>query len=115
VKVLPDAGPAACTTDPPGWAALVEPSAVRLTAATPAPVPALPGPCVVDPAGGYRGLENRLYRVEVHEGGRVGAATPPRFKWSRDNASVAASVQSITKRPGGRSVLAVDTPGRDAW
>ena len=36
------------------------------------------------PVGGYRGLENRLYRVEIHEGGALGVA---RFKWSRDNGS----------------------------
>lgn len=34
---------------------------------------------------GYRGVENQLYRVEVHEGGDRGEAT---VKWSRDNGSV---------------------------
>ncbi|MEL7045193.1 MAG: DUF6519 domain-containing protein [Pseudomonadota bacterium] len=48
-------------------------------------------PCVVPAGGGYRGLENRLYRVEIHDDGRdedgnlVGT---PTFKWSRDNGSV---------------------------
>ena len=42
-------------------------------------------PCVLGDEGGYRGLENRLYRVEIHQGGDLGAAT---FKWSRDNGSV---------------------------
>jgi hypothetical protein len=36
--------------------------------------------------------ENQLYRVEVHQGGELGAAT---WKWSRDNASVAARVLSL--------------------
>ena len=33
------------------------------------PDPADQGPCVVPPGAGYRGLENQLYRVEVHGGG----------------------------------------------
>ena len=43
-------------------------------------------PCITAPDAKYRGLENQLYRVEVHNGGAAGAAT---FKWSRDNGSVA--------------------------
>lgn len=41
--------------------------------------------CVISPDSKYQGLENQLYRVEVHKGGSLGAAT---FKWSRDNGSV---------------------------
>ena len=52
-----------------------------------------PDPRLLPPSGGYRGLENRLYRVEIHDGGPNGTAT---FKWSRDNASVATSVTAIT-------------------
>jgi len=44
--------------------------------------------CIVSPDSCYRGLENQLYRVEIHSGGGVGKAT---FKWSRDNGSVLAS------------------------
>jgi hypothetical protein len=36
--------------------------------------------------GGYRGLENQLYRVEIHEGGEAGEGAM--FKWSRENGSV---------------------------
>ncbi|MFY9823653.1 MAG: DUF6519 domain-containing protein, partial [Thermoanaerobaculia bacterium] len=49
-------------------------------------------PCDLAPSGGYRGLENRLYRLEVHTGGTLAAA---RFKWSRDNASVVSPVEEI--------------------
>ena len=45
-------------------------------------------PCVLAPDALYRGVENQLYRVEVHRGSAPGAA--PTFKWSRDNGSVAA-------------------------
>ena len=40
--------------------------------------------CIIPPASKYRGAENQLYRVEIHEGGKAGEAT---FKWSRDNGS----------------------------
>lgn len=44
-----------------------------------------PDPCVMAPESRYRGAENQLYRVEVHQPGQAGTAT---FKWSRDNGSV---------------------------
>lgn len=42
-------------------------------------------PCITSPDSKYRGLENHLYRVEIHRSGPAGTAT---FKWSRDNGSV---------------------------
>ena len=47
-------------------------------------------PCVVPANAGYRGLENRLYRVEIHDDGRNANSDQdtPTFKWSRDNGSV---------------------------
>jgi len=41
--------------------------------------------CVTAPDSKYLGVENHLYRVEIHRGGNGGTAT---FKWSRDNGSV---------------------------
>jgi hypothetical protein len=49
-------------------------------------------PCIVSPGAGYRGLENQLYRVEIHSGGELGTAT---FKWSRHNGSVVTAIESI--------------------
>lgn len=43
-------------------------------------------------AAGYQGLENQLYRVEIHQGGNINTAT---FKWSRENASVVTAVNTI--------------------
>ena len=40
---------------------------------------------------GYLGLDNQLYRVEMHDGGPPGKAT---FKWSRQNGSAAARIRS---------------------
>ncbi len=49
-------------------------------------------PCIIKSDGGYRRLENQLYRIEIHKGGRLGEAT---FKWSRDNGSVDIPVEEI--------------------
>jgi hypothetical protein len=54
------------------------------------PVEPSDSPCVLPPDARYRGLENQLYRVEIHRGGTIGDAQPPTFKWSRENGSVAA-------------------------
>lgn len=43
-------------------------------------------PCEIAPDAAYRGAENQLYRVEIHQGGDAATAT---FKWSRDNGSQA--------------------------
>ncbi len=47
-------------------------------------------PCVADPLGGYSGVENQLYRIEIHTDGSE-AGVPLTFKWSRENGSVAAA------------------------
>jgi hypothetical protein len=95
VRVLPDVGANATCGDPdeqvPGWLDIIRPSAGRLTTAA-VGVASPDDPCLIPPSGGYRGLENRTYRVEIHEGGAVGKAT---FKWSRDNASVATGISRI--------------------
>ena len=62
--------------------------------------------CEPTPAAGYRGLENQLYRFEIHQGGNEAAAT---FKWSRENASVVVAITSVS----GRQVY-VDSLGFDA-
>jgi len=95
VRLLSNVGDGATCATPDeelkGWLDIIRPSAGRLTTkavgvATPA------DPCLIPPSGGYRGLENRTYRVEIHDGGEIGTAT---FKWSRDNASVASGVSAI--------------------
>ncbi|HEX2253997.1 MAG TPA: DUF6519 domain-containing protein [Thermoanaerobaculia bacterium] len=85
------AGGLECDDEVAAWTALVEPSAGRLTTATEAPEPQ-DNPCILSPEGGYRGRENRLYRVEVHTAGGDGSAG---LKWSRDNASVKAAVTAM--------------------
>ena len=95
-----------CDSTVPGWDALTAPSAGRLTTAG-VGVPAPTDPCTIAPSGGYRGTENRLYRVEIHDAGPLGTAT---FKWSRDNASIASHVRTIN---AAATVVTVDRLGRD--
>ena len=70
VRVLRDvgAGVTCITPDPqiPAWMALRRPSEGRLTTSV-VEIAADPNPCAVGGAGGYRGLENQLYRVDIHE------------------------------------------------
>ncbi|HWK82160.1 MAG TPA: DUF6519 domain-containing protein, partial [Caldimonas sp.] len=96
-----------CNTDLtalPDWTALIAPSAGRLSTAT--AIFGTSDPCLIPPAGGYTGLENQLYRVEIHDGGAPGTAT---FKWSRDNASVETRVDAFPDA----STLVVDSVGKD--
>jgi len=49
--------------------------------------------CEPIPAAGYQGVENQLYRVEIHQGGNGSTAT---FKWSRENGSVVSAVTAVS-------------------
>lgn len=62
-------------------------------------------PCIVSRKAGYSNLENSLYRVEIHDAGRVGTAT---FKWSRDNGC---TVRAIDKIQG--NTITISDPGRN--
>jgi hypothetical protein len=94
VKLLDPGTTVDCSTPLDGnsaWTAATAPSAGRLSSDT-ADVPGDSNPCIIPPTGGYKGLENQLYRVEIHKKGPLGTAT---FKWSRDNASVETRVTKI--------------------
>ena len=49
-------------------------------------------PCLTSPEARYRGAENQLYRVEIHDGGVLGKAT---FKWSRENGAVIFPIEHL--------------------
>jgi hypothetical protein len=81
-----------CDTEVAGWDEMTAPPTGRLSArAEPGQEP---GPCVLPPGAGYLGLENQLYRVEIHEGGELGVDSLT-FKWSRDNGSVVKAILPI--------------------
>jgi len=91
--------------DIPGWLETIHPSSARLSTGT-GDLTDDDNPCLLPPQAGYKGLENQLYRVQVHDGGPLGTAT---FKWSRDNAVVASRIGAM---PSGNEIV-VDSLGRD--
>jgi hypothetical protein len=66
-------------------------------------------PSTVAPASQYRGPQNQLYRVEIHDSGTVGGQEGPTFKWSRENGSVVFPIVSLAADP----VLTLGNLGRD--
>lgn len=110
VRTLADDAGAATTcaspdADLPGWSALIAPSTGVLSSGTFDVAPS-GDPCELPPTGGYRGLENQLYRVEIHDPGQPGTAT---FKWSRENASIGSRVASVIST----GELELEALGRD--
>jgi hypothetical protein len=65
------------------------------------------GPCVLPPTAGFQGLENQLYRVQVHHGGDA-SIDQPTFKWQRDNGSVATAIEKRSN-----DIATVHDTGRD--
>jgi hypothetical protein len=96
-----------CGGDLTAWNDLVAPSGARLTAEAVAPTDS-GDPCLPVPASGIRGLANRLYRVEIFEGGSLADAT---FVWSRDNGSVVTAVEKFITGPANQ--VQVKSLGRD--
>jgi hypothetical protein len=80
-----------CLSALPDWEQFIAPSDGRLSARTD-PSQEADGSCLVPPDAGFSGLENQLYRVEVHQSGGPDEAT---FKWDRDNGSIAFSIEDF--------------------
>lgn len=113
VRFLSGIGMGADCTTPEGalngWDETIAPSTARLTTDT-AEVDNVTDPCLVPPTDGYTGLENQLYRVEIHESGQDGAQANAWFKFSRENASVAVAIESFGTPA---DTITVRTLGRD--
>lgn len=100
-----DASGIGCADPHPVWHALTAPSTARMSArAQAAPDP--DDPCAIQTEAGYRGLENRLYRVEIHEPGPLGTAT---LTWSRDNGSILSTIVAFE----GTDKIHVHSLGKD--
>lgn len=78
-------------------------SGAELTISVPAATP-VTDPCALPDPAGYRGADNRLYRLEAHTGGGLSQV---RLKWSRDNAS---ELFAALPDPAGRLVFEAGTP-----
>ena len=100
VKVLavkePPSGVVGCAAFFQEWEKLVVPGTGALRARS-RPAASVDSPCIIPASAGYRGLENQLYRVEIHKGGVLGDSNNvPTFKWSRDNGTVVTSIDKIS-------------------
>ena len=71
-------------------------------------VTAASDPCETPNIGGFQGLENQLYRIEVHHG--TGHAGGVSIKWSRENASLLSSIGLVDSA---QKLVEVLQPGRD--
>jgi len=121
VRVVENIGESVTCTSPDtdlatAWADTIAPSAARLSSRS---VGVEPGedPCELPASGGYRGLENQLYRIEIHDGGTIDTGTTDdttintaTFKWSRENGSVATQVIEVISK----TELKLASLGRDA-
>lgn len=110
VKLLRVADPGAafdCATSNEAWDALLAGSSGMLEARA-EPDPTVNDPCIVPAQAGYRGLENQLYRVEVH---RIVSDTRIALKWSRENGSVAVGWSGQDPLDPNRLIVA--STGRD--
>ncbi len=68
-------------------------------------------PCEPAIAGTFLGEENRLFRIEIHTCGNIGAAGDPgtaTFKWSRENGAVATAL--IANAAAGDFAVKVERP-----
>jgi hypothetical protein len=77
-------------------------------------------PCVLAPDSKYRGLENQLYRVEIHSSGvaqrknGVPDETVATWKWSRDNGAVVFPIRRLATDSGsGTTTVTLEHIGRD--
>jgi hypothetical protein len=95
IKALAEAALCATPLEPLGGS--LEPGTGTMAAQADQDPDGASDPCRFEPQGGYRRLENRLYRVEVHDGGPRADAT---FKWSRDNGSLAFSIEEFVTGGG---------------
>jgi hypothetical protein len=100
VKVLPvkepPSGVVGCAAFFQEWEKLIIPGTGALSARS-RPAASVDSPCIIPASAGYRGLENQLYRVEIHKGGVLGDPNNvPTFKWSRDNGTVVTSIDKIS-------------------
>lgn len=111
VRLLENVGTGTtCATpdeDVPGWIEQRAPSTARLTTST-IDIDTPEDPCLVPPTDGYTGIENQLYRVELHS--LEAGAAPTHFKYSRENASVTAAIEAIASDAASITVSRI---GRD--
>ncbi|HEX3531101.1 MAG TPA: DUF6519 domain-containing protein, partial [Thermoanaerobaculia bacterium] len=99
-----------CQSRPDLWSGLTAPPSGRMRAQA-VPEAASSDPCLVPAGAGFVGLENQLYRVEIHVGSDPAHPTvTPTFKWSRDNGSIVTRWVDVLTT----GQIRVADPGRDS-
>ncbi len=99
-----------CESKPDLWSNLTAPPSGRMRAQA-VPEAASSDPCLVPAGAGFVGLENQLYRVEIHAGSDPAHPTvSPTFKWSRDNGSIVTRWVDVLTT----GQVRVADPGRDS-
>lgn len=97
-----------CLSDFEAWEDTIAPSSGQMRARAEAEIDETEL-CLVPAQAGYRGLENQLYRVEIHN---VNSETEITIKWSRENGSVVAAWTGQDELQ--KEKLTISNPGRDA-
>src|SRR3989304_4048508 len=69
-RLMPADGDIHCLSSLEDWESLLAGTTGKLSARA-HPDPTSDDPCIVPPSAGFRGLQNQLYRVEIHPGGGV--------------------------------------------
>lgn len=95
-----------CEMNIPSWESKIKPSTWQLKARTRVQPPLPDDPCLLPEQAGYRGLENQLYRIEIHETKSQGKNAT--FKYSRDNGTVCSKIVNISGKK-----ITVASIGRD--
>jgi hypothetical protein len=101
------------------WISLWQPGNRGFLKAQVQPQQTTTDPCVISPASSYRGTENQLYRVEIHNGGAASTAvtsaaqTGPSFKWSRENGSVVFPILKLATSAN-QTTVTLASLGRDS-
>lgn len=60
--------------------------------------------CIINSNSSYKGIENQLYRVEIHQEGKAKKAT---FKWSRENSSVVFPIRKLVTSSGSSPTITI--------
>ena len=76
------------------------------------PSDTIPDACCQHPEAKYRGAENQLYRIEIHNPGSNNPEASPTFKWSRDNGAIVFPVTAIDVAEK-TTTLTLENLGRD--
>lgn len=95
-----------CDKDLEEYSRLIRSSELTLSAGT--RIQEEEDPCQLAGTSGYKGLENHLYRVEIHRVNDDGKADD--FKWSRDNGTVVTRLLAIDPE---KKELTVESLGRN--